>query len=108
MPEPYWPKKKGSYTLADAEKHARLAKIRCYYCKTERYFVLRELRTLFGNVEVDDVIYRQRWRCTKCKSDGTLEINIEDPPAEKRQNITIRRLAGIEIIRKPIWRDERG
>jgi hypothetical protein len=108
MPEPYWPKKKGSYTLADAEKSAKLVRIRCYYCKIERYFHPRELRTLFGNIEVDDVIYRQRWHCTNCKNSGTLEINVDDPPAEKRQSITIRRLERIEIIRKPIWRDERG
>lgn len=108
MPEPYWPKKKGSFTLADAEKNARLAKIRCYYCKTERYFRLRDLRTLFGNIEVDDVIYRQRWRCTNCNSDGTLEINIDDPAGEKLQNITVRRLVRIEIVRKPVWRDEKG
>ena len=75
MPEPYRPKKKGSFTLADAEKNARLARIRCYYCKTERHFLLRDLRTLFGNIEVDDVIYRQRWRCTNCNSDGTLDLN---------------------------------
>jgi hypothetical protein len=108
MPEPYWPKKKGSYTLADAEKNAKLAKIRCCYCTTERYFLLRDLRRLFGNIECDDVIYRQRWRCMNCKKTRTLEFDLEDPPADKRQGMIIRRLERIEIIRKPVWRDERG
>lgn len=98
MPEPYWPKKKGSYTLPDAEKHARLAPIRCYYCNAARYYVLKELRTLFGNIEVDDVTYRQRWRCTNCGSAGTLEIDLEEPPAGKRQGLIIRRPVKIEII----------
>ena len=108
MPEPYRPKKKGSFTLADAEKNARLARIRCYYCKTERHFLLRDLRTLFGNIEVDDVTYRQKWRCTGCGSLGTLEIDLQEPPAGKRQEMIVRRLVGIQIIRKPIWRDEPG
>ena len=108
MPEPYWPKKKGSYALADAEKHAQFAKIHCRYCKTVRYFFLRDLRRLFGNIECDDVIYRQHWRCATCKKTGTLEFDIEDPPADKRQAMVIRRLERIEIIRKPVWRDEKG
>lgn len=108
MPEPYWPKKKGSYTLGDAEKNAQFARIRCCYCKTVRYYFLRDLRRLFGDIECDDVIYRQRWRCTKCGHTDTLEFDIEEPPAGKRQDMVIRRLTKIEIIRKPIWRDERG
>jgi|SRR6185312_13416945 len=108
MPEPYWPKKKGSYTLADAEKNARLAKIWCHYCKTERYFLLRDLRRLFGDIECDDVMLRQRWRCTNCGRTDTLNFDTEDPPAGKRQGMVIRRLVKIDIIRKPVWRDEKG
>lgn len=57
MPEPYWPKRKGSYTLAEAEKNARYARIRCRYCKRTIYYRLEDLHTVFGDIDVDEVIY---------------------------------------------------
>lgn len=53
MPEPYWPKHKHSYTLGDAMKNALYARIWCGYCKRSRYFLLEDLKRLFGNIECD-------------------------------------------------------
>jgi hypothetical protein len=103
MPEPYWPKKKGAYLLADAEQNARYARIWCSYCKASRYFVLAELRAVFGNIECDDVVY-QGWRCEGCGGKGQLQIRVEDPPAGG--GVTIRRLRRIDTVRRPVWRDE--
>lgn len=105
MPEPYWPKRKSSYLLSDAERHARHAAIWCRYCKQKRYFLLHELRAAFGNIECDDVVFQQKWRCTGCKTGASFEIKIEEPPAAG--GVTVRRLARVEYIRRPIWRDER-
>ncbi len=106
MPEPYWPKRKNVYTLSDAMKHSELAQIRCRYCKTERYYLLKDLRTLFGNIECDDVIYQQTWRCAKCDKQHTLDLDLVSKSAADRQNITVRRLVRIDYIRRPVWRDE--
>lgn len=106
MPEPYWPKRKGAYRLSDAEKNARYARVRCGYCKMTRYFLVRELRVAFGDVQVDDVVYQKRWRCTKCNTEGMLEITLDDP--RPGDNAVVRRLERVDYIRRPIWRDETG
>lgn len=107
MPEPYWPKRKNSYTITDAMKMHEVAKIWCHYCKTQRHYLLKDLRTLFGNIEVDDVIYFQKWRCIKCGRDDTLNIEVCTLSAEDRQKLTIRRIERIEYMRKVTWKDEK-
>lgn len=86
-------------------KNGRLAQIRCRYCKAERYFRLEDLITAFGNIEVDDVIYQNRWRCTNCDQTDTLEINLGDPPAAKMQTMIVKRIERITYLRKVIWKD---
>ena len=105
MPEPYWPKRKASYRLSDAEKNTRYACIKCSYCKQERYFLLAELKVAFGNIECDDVVYQQRWRCTGCNGAGILHLTLQEPPAAG--GVTVRRLDRVNYVRKLVWRDER-
>ena len=54
MPEPYWPKhrKKNSYTLSDAAKNSRYARLRCAYCKRELWFLVSDLIRIFGGDRV--------------------------------------------------------
>ncbi|TIN95690.1 MAG: hypothetical protein E5Y06_10565 [Mesorhizobium sp.] len=105
MPEPYWPKRKGAYTLSDAAKVGnRLARIRCRYCKLVRYYRLDDLKAVFGDIECDDVPYQMR--CSQCRGHRTLEMELEDPPAEKRQGLIIRRVERIYYVRRVVWRDE--
>lgn len=106
MPEPYWPKRKNAYTLSDAMKHSELALIRCSHCKTERYYLLRDLRTLFGDIECDDVVYQQSWRCTQCGRVRSLDIDLVNIPAAERRGIKVRRLVRVDYIRRPVWQDE--
>jgi len=106
MPEPYWPKKKGSYTLADAANVSRYAKLRCRFCKTERYYLVEELKVAFGNVECDDVPYRNNWRCTSCGNRNMIDLTIVNPSAADLQKIKLRRIDRILYIRRVIWRDE--
>ncbi len=105
MPEPYWPKRKGGYCLADAEKNNRYAAISCPYCKRKRYYLISELRTAFGNIECDDVVYQGRWKCTGCDGHQTMKITLGDPPPG--ETVIVRRLDRVEYVRRPIWRDER-
>ena len=57
MPEPYYPKRKTTYRLSDAEKSDRFASIRCTYCKRQRYYFVADLKTAFGDVECDDLVH---------------------------------------------------
>lgn len=100
MPEPY---RKHVYLISEAEKHARYAAIWCRYCKKRRYFLLSELRQAFGDIDCDSVVDHNNWRCTKCDGNGRIDIKIEDPPAS---GATVRRLVGIKMIRRPVWKDE--
>jgi hypothetical protein len=106
MPEPYWPKRKGSYTLAAASRNSQFARLRCRYCKIERYYLIADLITVFGNVECDDMLYMRDWRCTSCKERNTLDMQIGDPSAAVRQQINIRKIDRIEYVRKINWTDE--
>lgn len=106
MPEPYWPKKKGGFALADVHRLGHLLCISCRYCKTKRYFMPDDLRKVLGNIEVDDVVYQMR--CAHCRKTHTLDIQIVSPSAEDRQRMTIRRIDKIDYVRRVTWRDVRG
>ena len=79
MPEPYWPKRRGSFTLADAEKNNRYASIRCTYCKRQRYYAVADLQTAFGDVECDDVIHVAGLRCRSLRREGLAGIEARRP-----------------------------
>jgi len=104
MPEPYWPKRKNSYTLSDAEKFIGYARIWCRRCKHTRYFSLKDLRIAFGDIECDDVLLQHRWKCQQCNTSDTIDFYVENPPSG--QGVMIRRLVRVEYVRRPIWKDE--
>lgn len=106
MPEPYWPKRKGSYTLFDARKNDSLARIACRYCKRTHNYTLDDLRTVFGDIEVDDVVLQMR--CSGCHNRHTLAIELISPSAADRQSMTIRRVDRIYYVRRVTWRDDAG
>ncbi len=64
--------------------------LRCRFCKTERYYLIEELRVAFGNIECDDVPYRNNWRCTKCGQRNMIDLTIVDPSAAELQKIKLR------------------
>lgn len=101
MPEPY---RKKAYLISHAERHARYALIWCRYCKQKRYFLLAELREVFGDIDCDSIVDHHNWRCNGCNGRGDLDLRLEDPPASGAG--IVRRLVRIDTIRRPVWRDE--
>ena len=101
MPEPYWPKRKGTYTLSDAHRNRSVIKVSCPFDKTVRYFLPEDLRKAYGDIEVDDV--EHQFKCSKCG--GGVDIRTESLSAEMLQKVTFRRLIRVDYIRRPIWRD---
>ena len=109
MPEPYWPKRKGSsYLLSDAEKNNRYACIKCSYCKRQRYYTVADLRTAFGNVECDDVVHVAGLKCSGCDGKGSLQLNLGGPPGDMADVAIQRRIERIFYIRRIVWKDKRG
>lgn len=109
MPEPYWPKRKGSYTLGDAEKHNRFASIRCTYCKRQRYYLVADLKKAFGgHVECDDVVDVARLRCRNCDGKGSLDFKLGGPSSDIADKAWLRQIDSIEYIRKIRWKDTQG
>lgn len=109
MPEPYWPKRRGAYTLADAEKNSTFASIRCTYCKRQRYYFVSDLKAAFGgHVECDDVIRVSGLRCRNCDGKGSLDLSMGGPPGDIADKAWLRRIVRIEYRRRIIWKDEQG
>lgn len=106
MPEPYHYKRRGSYTLSDCHRNGHLIHVRCNFCKLSRYYVPDDLRKVFNDIEVDDVVYQMR--CERGGRDHHLTLSAELISADKRQGLMIRRLDKIVYDRRVIWRDERG
>lgn len=104
MPEPYWPKRKGAHKISDAMRYDELARIKCRRCKTERFYAFKDLLVLFGDIEVDDVVYIQRWRC-QC-GETEMEIAPARLSGPERQATKVRRINRIEYVRKVTWQEE--
>ena len=107
MPEPYWPKRKGSYRLSDAAKNHQYARMRCRYCKAARYYLVLELKAAFGNIECDDVVYQNDWRCMGCGEANMIELDLAAPSAAELQSAVIRRIDRIAYVRRVTWKDQR-
>jgi len=101
MPEPYWPKREGSYKLSDAERNGVMIYVRCPYDKHERLYLTADLIKAFGNMQVDDLD-----RKFKCRCGSLVTIKTMMPTARERQAIRVRRLVEIVTIKRPVWRDE--
>ena len=109
MPEPYWPKRKGSFTLADAAKHERFASIRCTYCKRTRYYLVADLKTAFGgHVECDDVVRVGRLHCRRCDGKGSLDFGLGGPPSDIADKAWLRLIDSLKYVRIIKWRDTKG
>jgi hypothetical protein len=102
MPEQYQPKRRGSFTLWESHRMGHLIRVGCRSCKKERHFLPDELRTVLGPVEVDDLKYMMK--CSGCGS--RVEVASESLAAEKRQQVTMRRLVNVYYVRRARWRDE--
>jgi hypothetical protein len=61
------------------------------------------LQQLLGDIPADAI----RMRCERCRKTEWIRASFEHPSAAERQAIKLRRLAGIKMVRKVVWRDER-
>jgi len=100
MPEPYWPKRKVSFTLMDAHKTGILLRAHCRYDKQERFFLPADLAKLYGDIEVDDVMYLMRCRCGRHLDIGSAYLT-----AEQKQTMKVRRLVKVYYQRRTVWED---
>ena len=106
MPEPYWPKRKGPpYRLSNAAKNGPLASVRCTYCKRQRYYLIADLITAFGDVECDELIHVAKLHCRKCDGKGSLEFDTGGPISDA-DKAWLRKINRIE--RRIHWKDVQG
>lgn len=84
MPEPSWPKRKGSSRLSDAAKDVRdsYASIRYTYCKRQRFYTVADLFTAFGDMECTDLIRVAGFRCRRCDGKCSLDFRLGGPPGD--------------------------
>ncbi|MCX7303314.1 MAG: hypothetical protein NTV73_03095 [Hyphomicrobiales bacterium] len=108
MPEPYWPKRRGSFRLSDAGAGAGYASIRCTCCKRQRYYAIADLLTAFGDMECDDVVRVTGLRCRNCDGNGALELKVGGPPRDMADVAIQRKIDRIFYVRKIVWKDKRG
>lgn len=110
MPEPYWPKRKGSFRLSDAARDVRdpYASIRCTYCKRQRYYTVADLLTAFGDIECDDVIRVAGLRCRRCDGKGSLDFRLGGPLGDIADKAWFRRIESIVYVRKIKWKETQG
>ncbi len=105
MPESTGRRRRGpAWRLSNAHAVGQLARIRCGHCRISRYYEPADLQQLFGDVEIDQVV--RRMRCERCGLQDYLNATLEMPTALERTSIRIRRLAGVRMVRKVVWRDE--
>ena len=105
MPESSGTRKRGrTWTLANACEFGQLVTVRCQFCRIARHYLPADLRTLLGDVGIEQV--ERHMRCEGCGLKDYLLVAFHIPTAQERASIRIRRLAGVHYVRKVIWRDE--
>jgi hypothetical protein len=106
MPEPYWPKHKSAYTLADADRNRETLSVKCLRCGKVGYYLPVDMKEIFGDIPLDDL--QIRMRCERCGLDGQIDIRKMAPSIAELQNMTIRRLDRIRWVRRVTWREVKG
>ena len=83
------PRQKREVIFGNACELGQLVTIRCQFCRITRHYLLQNLRTLLGNVGVDQVEHRMR-----CGPKDYLAVAFHIPTAAEREVMRIRRVAG--------------
>jgi hypothetical protein len=103
MPEPSGREKPSAWTLSKADESGQVVRISCVHCHLKRWYAPADLQQLLGDIPAGAI----RMRCERCRKTEWIRASFERPSAAERQAIKLRRLAGIKMVRKVIWRDER-
>jgi hypothetical protein len=106
MPESNNGKRKrgGVHPLSKAAEIGQLVRVTCAFCRIVRHYQPSDLQELIGDVDVDGI--QGRMRCEKCGRRDYMAAVFLFPTARELAEIRVRRLVGIKMIRKVIWRDD--
>lgn len=78
-------------------------KIDCAHCRVKRFYEPVDLMQLCGNISVRRIA--RQFRCELCNKKEYLTAEVLSPSSKELVGMSVRRLAQIRIIRKPIWKD---
>lgn len=103
MPESNGTRRRGrAWTLSDACEIGQLVTIRCQFCRITRHYLPQDLRTLLGDVWIDQVEHRVR-----CESCGHKQYGggLPYPHGRGARDDAHREDGWGHYVRKVIWQD---
>ena len=106
MPEQPPKRRTTIWFLSSAVQHGQLVWVDCGYCHDRcgrRYYDPGDLMRLFDDVDVNHL--SRAMKCERCGRSDNIECDVIVPVAAERARITVRRLAKIEVRKRPVWRD---
>ena len=106
MPEQPPKRRTTIWFLSSAAQHGQLVWVDCGYCHDRhgrRYYDPGDLMQLFGDVDVNRL--NRAMKCERCGRKDNIECDVIVLAAAERTQITVRRLAKIEVRKRPVWRD---
>jgi hypothetical protein len=100
MPSPYRTK---PYPLSNLNQGLQVVRVSCSYCKRSHVYRPDDLIQIFGDVDVDSLMYRMR-----CENGdhGSLDVKAFHPTGSEAVGLRIRRLVAIKLKRVPVWRED--
>ncbi|WP_156421285.1 hypothetical protein [Aureimonas sp. AU40] len=89
--------------LSQTHDLGMLIRVRCNYCRRTRHYQPHDMIMLLGNVEVDSLM--GNLRCEECGLRDATEVAGVHVSAGERQSLNVRTLVRINVIRRPVWRE---
>lgn len=103
MPEPSSQSRRVVQTLSRAHEIGQLVRVRCLPCNITRHYRPGDLLKLMGDIPFWDV--ERHMRCERCKR-RAFDVDILLPSAVQGREIHVRRLVGVRMVRRVIWKDD--
>ena len=97
-------KRGGAWTLSNAHEVGQLVRVQCGLCNVRRWYQPKDLMEIFGDVEAE--LVGGKMNCERCGKNDCMHVQTQNPSARERQDIRVRRLAEIRVVRRMVWRDE--
>ena len=91
-------------TLSRAYEAGYYVRARCGLCNTKRVYDPSDLQQLAGDVDILEL--ERRIRCDKCRKKEFMRVEFWYPTGQEKEGLRLRRLAGIKMVRRVIWRDD--
>ncbi|TGS19049.1 hypothetical protein EN852_001615 [Mesorhizobium sp. M2E.F.Ca.ET.209.01.1.1] len=100
MPEPSSRTRRVVQTLNRAHEIGQLIRVRCINCNITRHYLPGDLAKLMGDIPFWDVERHERCRRRE------FDVDILLPSAAQGVKIRVRRLVGVRMVRRVIWKDD--